>query len=62
MTGLLETDHPIVVLERHGEAGSRAIARLVELGCRIESTSGRPLAADTADHHVVALPLDAGAQ
>lgn len=56
MARLLETEHPVVVLERHGDAGSRAIAALIEAGYRIESTSGRPLEADTADHHVVARP------
>ena len=54
MSGVIETDHPIVVLERHGDAGSRAIAALVELGYQIESTSGRPLEADTTEHHIVA--------
>lgn len=54
MARLFETEYPVVVLERHGDAGSRAIAALVEFGYRIESTSGRPLEADTADHHVVA--------
>ena len=54
MSRLLQSDQPVVVLERHGEPGTRAIAALVEAGYQIESTSGQPLGADTTEHHVVA--------